>query len=121
MKYSKARTLARNNRKHPTHAERLFWQVVRNRNFNGLKFNRQFLLKYKLNDSVDNYFIADFYCHEKRLIVEIDGEIHKEKKLYDHDRSRIISSMGIRIIRFENDDIIYNLDIVIQRLEREIN
>ena len=93
-----------------TPAEKFLWEKVRKRNFIGLRFNRQYAINYKLLDSTDNWFIADFYCHEKRLIIEVDGPIHEARKEYDLERGQTLTYLGFRIIRFSNYDILNNWD-----------
>ena len=52
-----------------------------------------------------NYFIADFYCAEKKLIIELDGKIHDEQKEYDENRDRILKEMKLKVIRFKNHEL----------------
>ena len=107
MNYYRARSLARELRKHQTTAEKIFWQKVRNKPFLGLKFTRQFLVEYILV-SEKRYFIADFYCHAYKLIIEIDGEIHNFQRAADQNRSEIIRSRGYNMLRFSNELAIEN-------------
>ena len=90
-------------RKKMTEAEKKLWEVLKNKKLGGFKFRRQHpILK----------FILDFYCHEAKLGIEIDGEVHNSKgqKFYDDDRTEILKEYGINIIRFYNDEIIDNLE-----------
>jgi very-short-patch-repair endonuclease len=66
-----AKIICRDLRKRQTKAEEIFWQAVRNRKFLGNKFLRQHPIFYDLKGK-ESFFIADFYCHEKKLIVELD-------------------------------------------------
>ena len=96
--------------KHPmTDAERLLWDKIRNRKLHGLKFRRQHPL---------HYYIADFYCHEKRLIIEVDGGIHHEVNIKEHDENRTaeLDRLGITIIRFTNDRIFNQLEQVLEEI-----
>ena len=99
---------ARDLRKRNTVAEDAFWQMVRNRKFLGFKFKRQFPIKFDYGDR-KRFFIADFYCHEKKLVVEIDGGIHESQKEYDKLRDEIIRILGLQIIRFRNIEVLNNL------------
>jgi very-short-patch-repair endonuclease len=63
-------------------------------------------------------FIADFYCAEKRLLIEIDGKIHDEQKDYDKIRTEIIKTQVIKVVRFRNEEIINNIENVIEALKR---
>ena len=85
---------------------------VRNRRFMKLKFNRQFIIEHESR----SYFIADFYCHQHKLIVEIDGGIHKSQIDYDQIREDILIDLGYQIVRFKNEDVLRNWD----RVEEEL-
>ncbi|MBS4058404.1 MAG: HsdR family type I site-specific deoxyribonuclease [Bacteroidales bacterium] len=90
---------ARELRQKQTKAEEIFWQLVRNRRFNNLKFRRQ--------HQIANY-IADFYCDELKLIVEFDGAIHCNDEQIKHDtkRDKYLKSIGFTVIRFKNEEIL---------------
>lgn len=60
--------------------------------------------------------MADFYCHEKKLVVEIDGKIHQRQKDYDELRTHIINALGMKVIRFRNEEIDENLQHVLEWL-----
>jgi len=89
------REFARLNRILQTTAEQFFWSKVRNRRFIGLKFQRQFLINHVNILGKNSYFLADFYCHQFKAIVEIDGKIHRNQIEYDEERTVILNSMGI--------------------------
>ena len=93
-----------------TEAEKLLWQVLKNRKLNGLKFRRQHPI---------HWYIADFYCHEKRLIIEVDGEVHKQRavKEYDENRSAELDRLGISVIRFTNEQVLRSLPEVLTKIE----
>ena len=114
-----AKSLSRELRHNATKAEQIFWNVVRDRKFHNLKFYRQKVLFYS-KDNKPRFFIADFYCHEKRLVIELDGDIHKKQKRYDEARSEIIQIMSIDVIRFKNIDIENRLDDVLDTLEKKL-
>jgi len=65
-------------------------------------------------------FIADFYCHEHRLVIELDGGIHQKQKEYDALRTYIISRLGFRVVRFTNDEVRLEEDKVITKLKNEL-
>jgi very-short-patch-repair endonuclease len=92
-----------------TVAEFMLWEALRGRRLNGFKFRRQHPI---------NKFIADFYCHEPKLIIELDGGIHelKENKEYDIERSEELERLGIKVIRFKNEDVLGNLDWVLKQI-----
>lgn len=103
-------------RKNQTYYEELLWEVVRNRQILGKKFLRQFPIKYKWRDK-RRFFIADFYCHEGRLIVELDGAVHDKRKNYDQERDFVVKSLGIKTLRFKNQEVEADLSLVIQKIK----
>jgi very-short-patch-repair endonuclease len=96
-------------RQEMTSAEKVLWKCLRNRKLNGLKFRRQHPL---------DIFIADFYCHEKKLIIELDGGIHDtlEQKEYDEGRSFELKEKGFQILRFKNKEVLNNIEDVVQTI-----
>ena len=101
---------ARYLRKNMTVQERKFWNIIRNKQFYGYRFLRQY--------TIDNY-IVDFICCEKSIVVEIDGGQHNESQniTYDNQRTNYIKNKGYKIIRFWNSDIDNNIEGVYQKLE----
>ncbi len=102
-------------RKNQTKSESMFWQAVRNRKLKGKKFLRQHPICFEI-DGRRRFFVADFYCHEKILVVEIDGKIHLRQKNYDALRTHIINVLGMKVIRFKNETIEMNLEAVLERV-----
>ena len=102
MEYAHILQLAREHRKNPTAAEKFFWDKVRNRCFQGLKFNRQYVLEVVES----KYFIVDFHCFEKKLVIELDGRIHDYQVEYDNGRSFEIEELGYTVIRFKNEEVL---------------
>ncbi|WP_420317607.1 endonuclease domain-containing protein [Ekhidna sp.] len=117
MNYSKIKAFARELRKNQTEAEAYFWAKKRNRKFLNCKINRQYIIEHESR----SYFIADFFCFEKKLIIELDGNIHKLQVQYDRIREDILKSMGYSIVRFSNEDVLKNWDKVSDRLEKELS
>lgn len=97
-----------------TQAEILMWDKLKNKQFKGYKFRRQHPI---------HHFIVDFYCHALKLIVEIDGEYHnsEEQKNEDLERTELLQFQGLREIRFSNEEVIHDMDLVFKKLEIEIN
>jgi len=93
-----------------TLAESLLWQELRYNKIGGLKFRRQ--------QSID-HFIVDFYCSEKRLLIEVDGEIHNlpENQAYDRERQIFLEALGLTIVRFTNHDIQNHMVDVINKIQ----
>jgi leucyl-tRNA synthetase len=93
-------------RKNQTEAENIFWQNFRNRKFNGLKFNRQFPIIYEtINKNEHFFFVADFFCFEKKLVVELDGKIHDYQKEKDENRDKVIEGLGLKVLRIKNEEV----------------
>ena len=111
--------LCRNLRHNAAPAEKVFWQTVRNRQINGYKFNRQYPIIFEIDD-VKRFFIADFYCHQLRLVIEIDGGIHETQKDSDKLRTTIINRLGMNVFRFPNIEVLNEIDIVVEKLEKII-
>ncbi len=107
----KLKNRARELRKNQTKAEQCIWEQLLRKNKSGYRFLRQKPL---------DQFIVDFYCSELQLVVEIDGDIHKEQKEYDYHRTLILKSFGLTILRFSNNEVLEDLESVETRLEREI-
>ncbi|MDX2045467.1 MAG: endonuclease domain-containing protein [Chitinophagaceae bacterium] len=96
-------------RKGATEAEKKLWDKLRNRKLVGLKFRRQHPL---------DKFIADFYCHEKRLVIEIDGEVHDNLRAKENDTGRTydLKELGITVIRFRNEEVINDIEKVVKKI-----
>ena len=102
--------LAKGLRRNMTPSEKALWQRLRSNKIAGLKFRRQ---------HPDKYYIADFYCHEARLVIEVDGPIHDRIDRREHDQQRdgVMEDFGIMILRFSNDEIKCHLKMVLTRIE----
>ena len=98
-------------RNNPTPAEAHLWLSLRNNQLKGRKFRRQ--------HSFENY-IVDFYCPAEKLIVEVDGEVHKhpEQIIYDTERTKRLNALGYKLIRFGNRQVFENIDEVLAEIER---
>jgi len=108
--YENARTL----RQTETEAEKLLWQQLRNKKLNGLKFRRQHPM---------DKWIADFYCHEKKLVIELDGKVHNDFEIKERDEGRTyeLEQLGITVIRFTNDEVINNIRKVLETINEVAN
>lgn len=103
--------LAKELRREMTPAEKLLWQEVR-ANKLGVHFRRQ---------QVIAGFIVDFYCHKSALVVEVDGDIHDLQKAEDERREKVLSALGLRVVRFGNDEVIRGLYAVVGKIKGFIN
>ena len=108
MDYANARKL----RREETTAEAILWEALRGRKFLNLKFRRQ--------HPVYSY-IADFYCHELKLVVEVDGGYHTEEEQIKKDEKRTLEleKAGVSVIRFTNKEVLY-IDNTLSKLKRYI-
>ena len=110
-----AKRLCRDLRRRSTLSEQLLWHAVRNRKVLGKKFLRQYPIFFEYMDK-ETFFIADFYCHENRLVVEIDGKNHNYQQEYDELRTYIINDLGIEVVRFPNKEIETDINQVLEKL-----
>jgi very-short-patch-repair endonuclease len=94
-----------------THAERILWERVRNRQLNEFKFRRQQIIE---------GFIADFFCEAAKLAVEVDGAVHdtNEQRAIDIQKEQVFKTRGILLIRFSNDKVENDIDSVLGSLLR---
>ena len=104
---------ARELRKRETEAEKILWNALRSRRCEGLKFRRQHPVQ---------QFILDFYCHAYLLGIEIDGSVHENENVKEHDLNRKaeIENLGINIIRFSNEEVLNNLTEVLRKIQFEV-
>jgi very-short-patch-repair endonuclease len=102
------RQFARQLRREMTPAERLLWATLRNRKLAGFKFRRQ---------QVIDGFIADFYCPEVGLVIELDGSVHDHQKEYDANRDRVLAEHRLTVLRIPNARIETELVRVLAEIE----
>ena len=108
---SERREFARLLRKQPTKAEKILWERLRGSRFDGAKFRRQV--------PFDRY-VADFYCHAAKLVVELDGKQHEWFSDYDAGRTAVLERMGVHVLRFTNEDVCGDIDSVLARIHAEL-
>ena len=92
-----------------TDAEHLMWQLLRAQRFMNLKFRRQHVIE---------PYIVDFYCHELDLVVELDGGQHNTDVVvaYDNERTQFLEALGLKVIRYWNDDVLNQTEVVLADL-----
>jgi len=97
-----------------TPAEKILWKRLRKHNIMGVKFRRQHPIE---------FYVADFYCHEARLVIEVDGPFHDESLQRSHDECRTaeIERFDIKVIRFTNLEVKNHIGKVLHRIRTEIN
>ncbi|MCE4562930.1 endonuclease domain-containing protein [Maribellus sp. CM-23] len=94
-------------RKSMTDAEKILWERLKNKQILNLRFRRQHPI---------DIFISDFYCHTVRLVIELDGKIHKAQKEYDEGRTAEMERFDIQVIRFRNEEIENDIENVINKI-----
>jgi len=91
----------------PTESEKILWEKLKSGKL-GTKFRRQHII---------NRFIVDFCSIEHGLVIELEGRIHDFRKSADFERIKILENEGYRIIRFNNHEVIFNIDDVVSRVK----
>jgi very-short-patch-repair endonuclease len=99
-------------RENMTLAEKILWERLKGKQISGLRFRRQHPIE---------FYIADFYCHKARLVIELDGEIHSQQVEYDDGRSADIEKFGIKVIRFTNTEVEDEIGRVVCEIIEEVN
>lgn len=109
----RALEVARELRRRQTPAEALLWNLIRDRRHLGFKFRRQHRF---------GSYVADFYCHEARLIVELDGGIHDEPEIWKKDRWREenLEALRLRVIRISNELVLERPEQALERIRQAI-
>jgi len=103
--FKSIKELARELRNNPTPAEKKLWEVIRKRQLNNCKFLRQHPIIYGQKQTKINFFIPDFYCAKKKLVIEVDGSIHDYQKYYDEQRDLILNKKDLKVVRFKNKEL----------------
>jgi len=101
-------------RNNATEAEQRLWQYLKGSQLDGRKFRRQHSI---------GLFVLDFYCPSERLAIEVDGEVHHQPdvKQHDKDRQQAIETLDIRILRFQNADVLLNINHVLTTIRQYFN
>ena len=100
---------AKNLRAHQTEAEQRLWYYLRAHRFMGLKFRRQKPI---------GPYIVDFVCHERHLIVEVDGGQHAGQTEYDSRRDAWLRQQGFTVLRFWNHDVLAQSEAVLEQIRQ---
>ena len=104
---------ARKLRFNTTPAESILWDRLKNGQLNGIKFRRQHPF---------GRYILDFYCHQAKLCIELDGSIHQDpdQKNHDQERERDLQQEGLKIIRFQNEEIYSSIEDVLMQIKSKL-
>jgi len=103
---------ARQLRQQQTDAETKMWYLLRDRRLAGRKFRRQHPIP---------PYVVDFYCHEAKLVIELDGGQHAETQDYDKARTAFLEQQGLRVLRFWNNEVLQETEGVLETIWREIH
>jgi very-short-patch-repair endonuclease len=93
-----------------TPAERRLWAAIRRNAIDGFHFRRQ---------QVIEGYVVDFYCASAKLVIELDGGVHQEQWKYDQARDKIISRLGVRVLRIPNDAM-FDVDAAVEYIRRAL-
>lgn len=97
-------------RKNMTPEEKLLWEKLR---------KKQLGVRFKPQHPIEN-FIVDFYCHQFKLVIEVDGKIHNFQKEYDLGREAELKKYGVKILRFTNSEINNSIDLVLDKIRQNL-
>lgn len=111
--YKLLKQLKEEGKKHSTEAEKILWESLRTKKFEGFKFRREHII---------DEFIVDFVCLSQRLIVEVDGGYHSQPEIQQADalRTEILEDLGYKVIRFANEEVIGDIDTVLSKIAKEL-
>jgi very-short-patch-repair endonuclease len=99
-------------RKNFTDTERLLWKYLRAKQMEGCKFRRQ--------EPIGSY-IVDFVCHEKKMVIEVDGGQHSADRERDDERDSWLEGQGYRVLRFWNNEVLTNIKGVLEVIRGYLN
>jgi imidazole glycerol-phosphate synthase subunit HisF len=100
-------------RNRQTEAEKILWNKL-SKNQLGYRFKRQHPVE---------LFVADFYCHKAKLVIELDGSYHdkSDQIAYDMDRTKIMESLGLKVMRFSDNEVFENIDSVVVQIKQAMH
>ena len=112
--YPLLKELAQKQKDNQTEAETFLWNNLRGKKLSNFKFRRQHII---------DQFIADFVCLERQLIIEVDGGYHSlpEVHLSDNQRTEFLSTLGYKVLRFTNEQILNEIDVVLEEIHRVLD
>lgn len=105
---------AKDLRERMTTAESKLWEEVKGNKFHGLKFRRQHPVQ---------LYIVDFYCHQLKLVIELDGGYHftDEQQKSDTERTKVLEEIGLQVLRFTNEEVLNEIDKVLMKIKTWID
>ena len=105
-----------------TKSEVILWKFIRNE-FLEYKFLRQKpIYVYTENNWLDRFIIADFYCHSKKIVIEVDWNIHNLPEILELDlhKEKLLKKLGIKVIRIKNEEIFENINNVLEKIKQKL-
>lgn len=111
--YPLLKEFVKTNRGNPTEAEKVLWDQLKGNQLKNFAFRRQHII---------GSYITDFVCLAKKLVIEVDGLIHQlpENKITDEQRTLWLNEKGYTVIRFTNEEVLHNLEIVLLNIEQKL-
>jgi very-short-patch-repair endonuclease len=103
--YRSITLFARGMRKKQTPQEIVIWELLRKGRFLKYKFLRQHPVFYRIDKEWVDFYIADFYCNKLKMIIEVDGKIHDNRRGYDRERDAKLNAKGLTVIRIKNEKV----------------
>ena len=94
-------------RDHPTWAENVLWEELRLKRLDGFRFRQQHVI---------GKCIADFYCHQAKLVIEVDGSSHDNRKVQDFYRDQFMKGLGLTILRVTNEEVLNSMETVKEKI-----
>jgi very-short-patch-repair endonuclease len=119
MKYYQIKEITRVLRHNATKYEVILWRYLRKKQLEGRKFLRQHAIIYDSIGSEHFFYVPDFYCESEKLAIELDGEIHRFTKKRDVNRDATLNELGIKVLRFRNEEVTSDLQTVLQIIKNE--
>jgi len=111
---------ARELRRNATPSETILWKELKNRKLCDYKFLRQHPIVYNPYGLGVKYFVADFYCDNKKTVIELDGPVHENILEYDQFRDEEMVNLGLHILRIKNEELL-DMESVLKKIETYLN
>ncbi len=118
MKYEQIIEITQKLRRIVTLEEKRLWKYLRRKQLEGRKFLRQHTIIYDSVGDEHFFYVPDFYCFKENLAIELDGKTHDFKKGKDNRRDGILKDMGIKVLRFKNEEL-NDVVSVLERIKKE--
>lgn len=118
MKYFEIKKITTKLRSQQTPSEKLLWSYLCKRQLEGRKFLRQHSIIYESDHKEHFFYVPDFYCSKEKLIIELDGPVHMERKIRDQRRELILKSKNLKVLRINNEEL-KDIDAVLHKISQQ--